>query len=92
MSITVTFYSWAPSTSDHLYACGTISRPSHWATRTCGCNTRDDHGAGVMEWTLAGVCVLGWSGSRSQHFRFEPESEPEPESTLRSVQELIKTF
>jgi len=28
---------------------------------------RDDHGAGVPEWTPAGVCILGWSRSRSQH-------------------------
>ena len=39
------------------------------------------------EWTPAGVCILGWSRSRSQYFRFEPEQEPE--STLRSVQEPI---
>jgi len=36
------------------------------------------------EWTPAGVCILSWNRSRSQYFRFEPES------TLRSVQELIK--
>jgi len=48
------------------------------------------HGAGVPEWTPAGVCILGWSRSRSrsQYFRFEPE----PESTLRFVQEPIKMF
>jgi len=40
------------------------------------------------EWTPAGVCILGWSRSRSQYFRFEPE----PESTLRSVQEPIEIF
>jgi len=38
------------------------------------------------ESSLAGVCILGWSRSRSQYFRFEPES------TLRSVQEPIKIF
>jgi len=38
------------------------------------------------EWTLAGVCILGWSRSQSQYFRFEPE----PESTFRSVQEPIE--
>jgi len=54
--------------------------------------TRDDHGAGVPEWTPAGVCILGWSRSRSQYFRFEPEQELDPESTLRSVQELNKIF
>ena len=43
---------------------------------------RDDHGAGEPEWAPAGVCILCWS--RSQYFRFEPES------TLRSVQELAK--
>jgi len=48
--------------------------------------TRDDHGAGVPEWTPAGVCILGWSRSRSQYFRFEPVS------TLRSMQESIKIF
>ena len=42
----------------------------------------DDHGAGEPEWAPAGVCILCWS--RSQYFRFEPES------TLRSVQELAK--
>jgi len=40
--------------------------------------------SGVPEWTPAGVCILGWS--RSQYFRFEPES------TLRSAQEPIKIF
>jgi len=35
---------------------------------------RDDHGAEVTEWTPAGVCILGWSKSRSQYFRFEPVS------------------
>jgi len=25
--ITVTCYSWAPSSGDHLFSCGTISRP-----------------------------------------------------------------
>jgi len=29
--------------------------------------TRDDHGAGVPQWTPARVCILGWSRSRSQH-------------------------
>jgi len=47
---------------------------------------RDDHGAGVPEWTPAGVYILGWRGSRSQYFRFEPES------ISRSVQELNKIF
>jgi len=42
----------------------------------------------VPEWTPAGVCILGWSRSRSQYFKFEQESEPE--STLRSVQEPNK--
>jgi len=36
------------------------------------------------EWAPAGVCILG--RSRSQHFRFEPES------TLKFVQEQIKIF
>jgi len=36
---------------------------------------RDDHGAGVDS---AGVCILGWSRSRSQYFKFEPEQEPKP--------------
>ena len=52
--------------------------------------TRDDHGAGVPEWTPAGVCILGWSRNRNQYFRLKPEKEPE--STLRSVQELTKIF
>ena len=47
--------------------------------------TRDDHGAGEPEWTLAGVCIFGWSSSQRQYFRFEPE----PESPLRSAQEPI---
>jgi len=51
---------------------------------------RDDHGAGVPEWTPAGVCILGWSRSRSQYFKFEPEQEPA--SRLRSVQEPIEIF
>jgi len=42
------------------------------------------------EWIPAGVCILGWSRSRNQYFRFEPEKEPE--STLRFVQELNKIF
>jgi len=50
---------------------------------------RDDHGGGVPEWTPAGVGILGWSRSRSrsQYFKFEPEQELEPESTLKSVQD-----
>ena len=40
------------------------------------------------EWTPARVCILGWSRSQRQYFRFEQE----PESTSRSVQELIKIF
>jgi len=27
MTITVTCYSWAPSSGDHLFACGAISKP-----------------------------------------------------------------
>jgi len=49
---------------------------------------RDDHGAGVPEWTPARVCILDWRRSWSQYFRFEPG----PESILRSVQEPIKNF
>jgi len=50
------------------------------------------HGARVPEWTPAGVCILGWSRSRSpnEYFRFEPEQRLESESRLRSVQEPIK--
>jgi len=44
------------------------------------------------EWTPAGVWNLGWSRSRSHYFWVEPEQEPDPESTLRSVQEPIKNF
>ena len=44
----------------------------------------------MPEWTPAGVCIFGWSRSRSQFFRLEPEQKPE--STLRSVQEPIKIF
>ena len=35
-----------------------------------------DHASEMItgpEWTPAGVCILGWSRSRSQYFRFEPE-------------------
>jgi len=28
------------------------------------------------EWTPDRICILGWSRSRSQYFRFEPEQEP----------------
>ena len=44
----------------------------------------------MLEWTPAGVCILGRSRSRSQYFEFEPKQEPK--STLRSVQESIKIF
>jgi len=30
VTITVTCYSWAPSSSDHLLTYGAISRPPHW--------------------------------------------------------------
>jgi len=42
------------------------------------------------EWPLTGVWIFGRSRSQSQYFKFELEQEPE--STLRSVQELIKYF
>jgi len=29
VTITVTCYSWAPSSGDHLFSCGAISRPPH---------------------------------------------------------------
>jgi len=29
VTITVTCYSWASSSGDHLFTCGTISRPPH---------------------------------------------------------------
>jgi len=29
MTITVTCYSWAPSSADHLFTCGTIFWPAH---------------------------------------------------------------
>jgi len=29
VTTTVTCYSWAPSSGDHLFACGAISRPPH---------------------------------------------------------------
>jgi len=47
---------------------------------------RDDHGAGVPEWTRAGVWILG----RSQYFRFEQGQEPE--STSNSDQKPFKIF
>jgi len=47
---------------------------------------RDQEMITELEWTPAGVCILCWSRSRSQHFRFEPES------TWRSVQEPSKNF
>ena len=46
----------------------------------------------MPEWTPAGVGILGWSRSRSQYFKFEPEQELEPESTLKSVQDQNKIF
>jgi len=56
--------------------------------------SRDDHVAGVPEWTPAGACILSRSRSRSrsQYFRFEPEQEAELEFILMSVQEPIKIF
>jgi len=45
-TITVTCYSWSPSSSDHLFICGTISRPPHNQIRNlcvghdCVINTR----------------------------------------------------
>jgi len=30
VTITVTYYSWAPSSDDHLFSCGAISRPPHY--------------------------------------------------------------
>jgi len=50
---------------------------------------RDDQGAGVPQWTPAGIWILVWNRSRSHCFRFEPQQE---ESKLRSVQEPIKIF
>jgi len=29
VTITVTCYSWAPSSGDHLFSCGAIYRPPH---------------------------------------------------------------
>jgi len=29
VTITVTCYSWAPSSGEHLFTCGAISRPPH---------------------------------------------------------------
>jgi len=31
VAITVTYYSWAPSSGDHLFTCGAIFWPPHWA-------------------------------------------------------------
>ena len=56
-----------------------------WSQKFCKSEISLD--TGVPEWIPAGVCILGWSRSWSQHFRFEPEQEPEPESTLKSAQE-----
>jgi len=33
VTITVTCYSWAPSSGDRLFSCGAISRPPHVATK-----------------------------------------------------------
>jgi len=39
-TITVTCYSWAPSSGDHLFTCGAIYRPPHWATsKQLGCSS-----------------------------------------------------
>ena len=58
----------------------------------CQTYARDNNGAGVQEWTPAGVWILGWSRnrSRSPYFRFGPEQEQE--LTLRTVQETVKLF
>jgi len=61
-------------------------------SRAYFCNRNRPEMITMLEWTPAGVCILGWSRSRSQLFRFDPEQELEPESTLRSVQEQIKIF
>jgi len=34
VTITVTCYLWAPSSGDHLFACGAISRPPHSVEHT----------------------------------------------------------
>jgi len=31
VTITVTCYSWAPTSGDHLFTCGTIYRPPHYS-------------------------------------------------------------
>jgi len=36
VTITVTCYSWAPSSGDHLFSCGAISRPPHLLTKAVG--------------------------------------------------------
>jgi len=33
VTITVTCYSWAPSSGDHLFTCGAIYRPPHVTQR-----------------------------------------------------------
>jgi len=46
------------------------------------------------ESTPARVCILGWSRSRSQYFRFEPEQEPVPSeiSDLCEISDLFLFF
>jgi len=34
VTITVTCYSWAPSSGDHLFSCSAISRPPHLLAHT----------------------------------------------------------
>jgi len=35
VTITVTCYSWAPSSGDHLFTCGVIHRPPHLVRANC---------------------------------------------------------
>jgi len=37
VTITVTCNLWAPSSGDHLFTCGAISRPPQYATFRSGC-------------------------------------------------------
>jgi len=43
VTITVTCYSWAPSSGDHLFSCGAISRPPHLTLFT-------------VHWTVVAAC------------------------------------
>jgi len=46
VTITVTCYSWAPSSGDHFFTCGAIYRPPHYIMPMAIAG-RDEHGSGL---------------------------------------------